>query len=275
MLTPERPVLRYFGGKWRLAPWIISHMPAHRIYVEPFGGGASVLLRKNPVFSEIYNDLDGEIVNVFRVMRTRSWELKDQLLLTPWARSEYELSFEPTDDPLESARRVIVRSFMGFASDSVTGQRQSGFRRQSHNSGRAPEKDWINYLDALDSFVWRLRGVVLENQDAFEVMPIHDSSETLYFVDPPYVHSTRGTSNSYRHEYSEADHEKLCSLLRELKGMVLLCGYENPIYDKLGWAAIKREAFADQAQPRTEVLWLNPAAVQAQAQQSLFAEVTR
>lgn len=269
-MTPERPILRYFGGKWRLAPWIIEHMPAHRIYVEPFGGGASVLLRKEPVFSEIYNDIDSEIVNVFRVTRQRSWELRDALLHTPWARDEYDLSFEPTQDPIESARRTIVRSFMGFASDSVTGQRKSGFRRQSHNSGRAPEKDWLNYLEALDSFVTRLRGVVLENQDAMEVMPIHDSDETLYFVDPPYVHDTRGTDNFYRHEYTESDHEALCDMLMGLKGMVMLCGYETPIYDRLGWHKVRREAFADQAQPRTEVLWLNPACEAAQPQARLL-----
>src|SRR4051812_49100283 len=110
----SRPVLRYFGGKWKLAPWIISQFPPHRIYVEPFGGGASVLLRKDRSYGEIYNDLDTEVVNVFRVLQRHPRRLKRMLEVTPFARDEWELAYVRVKDPVERARRAIIRSFMGF-----------------------------------------------------------------------------------------------------------------------------------------------------------------
>src|SRR3990172_7088785 len=105
MTAPTRPALRYFGGKWRLAPWIVSHFPAHRIYVEPFGGGASVLIRKPRSYGEIYNDIDSHVVNVFRVLRDPQTadELEQLLRLTPFARDEFVLAREPSLDPVEDA----------------------------------------------------------------------------------------------------------------------------------------------------------------------------
>jgi len=115
MTKPRRPILRYHGGKWRLAPWIISHFPRHRFYVEPFGGVASVLLRKPRSFHEVYNDLDGNLVNLLSVLRdeTTRNKLIEDLRLTPFAREEFVLARRDADDPIERARRTIVRSFMG------------------------------------------------------------------------------------------------------------------------------------------------------------------
>src|SRR5690606_6837914 len=96
-----RPIIRYHGGKWRIAPWIISHFPEHRVYVEPFGGGGSVLLRKPRSYAEVYNDLDGEIVNLFRVARDCGDELIRSVELTPFARDEFMLAYEETEDPIE------------------------------------------------------------------------------------------------------------------------------------------------------------------------------
>ena len=126
----KRPMLRYHGGKWRLAPWIISVFPEHRIYVEPYGGGASVLLRKARSYAEVYNDLDGEVVNVFRVVRDHGPCLKEKLYYTPFSRDEFKRSYEETDDPIERARRTIARSFMGFGSNAVTAKNgMTGFDR--------------------------------------------------------------------------------------------------------------------------------------------------
>src|SRR4051812_1578874 len=115
MIAPTRPVLRYHGGKWRIAPWIIEHFPPHLMYVEPFAGAASVLLRKPRVDFEVYNDLDTDVVNVFRVLRdpAAASQLAEQLSLTPWSRREFEVSYEISDDPVERARRTLIRSFMG------------------------------------------------------------------------------------------------------------------------------------------------------------------
>mgnify|MGYP000205820787 CR=1 FL=1 len=122
---PSRPVLRWHGGKWLLAPWIIEHFPPHRVYVEPFGGAASVLLRKPRSYGEVYNDLDEDVVNLFRVLRSdRAGELVEALRLTPFARREFNDAYAPTDNELELARQLIVRSFMGF--DSAGHNRDNG-----------------------------------------------------------------------------------------------------------------------------------------------------
>jgi len=114
-----RPLLRYHGGKWILAPWIIKHFPSnHRVYCEPFGGAASVLLQKRPCYAEIYNDLDSEVVNLFCIVRDRGSELREALRYTPFSRIEFELSYETTDDEFERARRMVVRSFMGFGTQN-------------------------------------------------------------------------------------------------------------------------------------------------------------
>lgn len=134
-----RPIVRWHGGKWLLAPWIITNMSAHRVYVEPFGGGASVLLRKPRAHSEVYNDLDGEIVNLFRVARDHGGDLVYRLGLTPFAREEFEASYERSNDPVEQARRTVVRSFMGFGSNAHN--RATGFRAKSRRSGTSPSRD--------------------------------------------------------------------------------------------------------------------------------------
>src|SRR5947207_30368 len=132
--TVERPMLRYHGGKWMLAPWIISHFPNHRVYVEPFGGAASVLLQKSRCYAEVYNDLDSEIVNLFTIVRERGPELASALELTPFARDEYKHSFEIHPDPLEQARRTVIRSYCGFGSNSLCRSVKSGFRSNSNRS---------------------------------------------------------------------------------------------------------------------------------------------
>lgn len=270
-MSVDRPVLRYFGGKFVLAPWIISHFPAHKVYVEPFGGGASVLLSKAPSWAEIYNDLDGEIVNVFRVLRDRPAELQRLLELTPWAREEYELSKIESENEVEQARRTIVRSQMGFA-DATTGPKHAGFRAVM-SQGKPAARVFADYPSHIEAFTKRLKGVVIENRDALKVMEEHDTENTLHFVDPPYVHATRNSNNNYRHEMSDDAHKSLCFLLNRLKGMVVLCGYHNVIYQSfLGWKMFEKEAFADGANKRTECIWLNPAAEKAMPQADLFGE---
>src|SRR3972149_1343948 len=131
-MRPSRPVLRYHGGKWMLAPWVVENFPPHTVYVEPFGGAASVLMRKPRSSVEVYNDLDDAVVNVFRVLRDRSMarELARVVSLTPWARREFEDAYEHTDDPVEWARRTLVKSFLGFGSRGLVRTR-TGFRATS------------------------------------------------------------------------------------------------------------------------------------------------
>lgn len=279
MTKSHRPVLRYHGGKWLLAPWIIEQFGPHRVYVEPYGGAASVLLRKPPAYAEIYNDLDAEVVGLFRVLQDPilSARLIELLRVTPFARKEFERAYEFTEEPVERARRLMMRSFMGFGSPGAMG-RSTGFRSSSNRSGTTPAHDWANYADALPPIIDRLRPCVLECRPAIRVMEQHDGPETLFFVDPPYLPETRSGGNphcvkhKYRFEMDAADHLEMLDFLQTLEGMVILCGYPSEIYDDRlpAWLRKERAALADGARERTECLWLNPAAQQALAQQDMF-----
>lgn len=259
MLT--RPALRYHGGKWVLAPWLISLFPAHRVYVEPYGGAASVLLRKPRAYAEVYNDIDQDVVALFRVLRNpdQSAELVEMLRCTPFARDEFKAAYDRADCPIEQSRRLIVRSFMGFGSDGCNASINTGFRGNSNQSGTTPAHDWVNLPDAYLAITERLRGVVIENRDAKLVMAAHDGPETLHFVDPPYLHETRSSVGAYTHEMSEQDHEELIEFLKTLEGAVVLCGYPSEKYSEslTGWRRVDRSAFADGARKRTECVWLN------------------
>ena len=277
-----RPVLRYHGGKWMLAPWIISHFPKHRCYVEPFGGGGSVLMRKPRTYAEIYNDRWGRVVDVFRVLRDpdQAAELCRRVRLTPFARSEFE---EITEDHLsaetdvvERVRLTIFRSMAGFGSAATNGAYSTGFRANSNRSGTTPAQDWMNYPEYISGFVERLRGVVVENRPAAEVIVQHDGSKTLHYVDPPYLHEARNMNPgnaSYAFEMTDDDHAALAHVLHRVRGMVVLSGYPTPLYDEdlyRGWTRITREALADGARKRTEVLWLNEAAKLGLENRDLF-----
>lgn len=160
---------------------------------------------------------------------------------------------------------------MGFGSDGHNmASGKTGFRANSNRSGTTPAHDWVNWPNQIEAFTERLAGVVIENRDAREVMTQQDSAETLHFVDPPYVTETRGAKHSYVFEMTDADHTALVEFLPSLAGSVILCGYENAIYGRLGWEAYGREAHADGARDRTEYLWLNPACVAAQSQMRLI-----
>lgn len=276
----RRPIMRYHGGKWKLAPWIVGHFPQHRVYVEPFGGAASVLIRKERSYAEVYNDLDGEIVNVFTVARDHGDKLREQLYLTPFARNEFELAYSRSDCPIEQARRTITRSFMGFGSAAATqganrrAKASTGFRANSNRSGTTPAKDWKNYAEVFDLLIDRLRGIVIENRDAMEVMAQHDATTTLHYVDPPYVLSTRDDKRAdYRHELTDEQHIRLAEFLKSLTGMVVLSGYGSGLYDELysDWHRVEKESYADGARKRVEVLWLSPNAIPDASSTPLFA----
>ena len=276
---PTRPVLRYHGGKFLLGKWIASHFPPHKVYTEAYGGAASVLLFKPRSYAEVYNDADGEICNLFRVLRdpVQAREMKRVLILTPFARAEFEQSYLTAGDPIEQARRTVARSFMGFGSAAASGQ-DTGFRNDSNRSGSTPAQDWKNYPNALDFFVERLRGVVIENRDALKVLKKFDTPDALHYVDPPYVRSMRSqkrrTSDCYRFEMSDEQHAEMVRVLHELKGMIVLSGYSSEMYEAefSGWHRYERPSLADGARPRVEVLWLNEAAHSGVkvAQQGLF-----
>jgi len=264
MAPPSRPVLRYHGSKWRQAPWIIGHMPQHRTYVEPYGGAASVLLQKSRACFEVYNDLDERLVGLFRVLRDRAQarELERLLRLTPFSRVEFTRAQESSPDPVEQARRTIILAFGGIGSGLMKRSHETHFRTKSMQN-TAPSRQQANYPQHIASYCSRMLGVCVESLPALEVLSRYDSQATLFYVDPPYVHSGRTGLNrgySYRHEMTDADHEALAERLHAVEGMVVLSGYDSGLFRRLypDWPVFRRRVMADKAVPRGECLWLSP-----------------
>lgn len=264
---PSRPLLRYHGGKWKLAPWIIGYFPKHKIYTEAYGGGASVLLRKSRSYAEVYNDLDDEIVNLFRVLRSKDAnELIRQIAFTPFSRHEFDDSYVETGDPVEQARRTVFRFAAGHSTTGANANKwKTGFRCNVTRSGSTPAQDWSNMPNVLLSIVARLQGVVIENLPAIDVLRKYDDVNALHYVDPPYPFSTRNerwAGSCYRHEMTDADHADLAGVLRNLKGAIVVSGYKCDLYDELfdGWRFVQRSSHADGALDRIETLWISPGA---------------
>ncbi len=266
------PALRYHGAKFRLAPWVMQFFPDHRVYVEPFGGAAGVLLQKPRSYAEVYNDLDDDIANFFRVLRDPSMSnrLIQLLQLTPYARAEFNLSYEDCDDPVERARRTAVRAGMGFGSAGAT-KGVTGFRIDTARPYGTAQHLWSRYPGQLPAVIERLQGVLIENRPAIEVMQQHDTADTLHFVDPPYVFGTRSLRNviqgCYRHEMTDEQHLELLGVLKDLQGMVVLSGYPSELYERelSDWQVHTTGARISAGRGtsvKTEVLWLNPACQQ-------------
>lgn len=257
-MSIKSPVLKYYGSKFRLAKWIISHFPKHRHYVEPFGGAANVLLVKEQSVLETYNDLNGDIVHFFRILRDRPNELIRSIRLTPWARQEYEACCQgdQIEDPVERSRRLFYRLWMSIQGGLAC---RSSFRR--HNKGRRSVTRDIRPRD-LYAASKRLRNVVIENRDAFQLIAETDSPDTLFYLDPPYLAETRTASKVYSHEMSDEAHCKFIDLLKSLRGSVILSGYPSPLYkaklESLGWNRVDKRAIVNNGGSRIESLWFSP-----------------
>ena len=258
----KRPATMYYGGKWRLAPWIISHFPAHRSYVEPCGGVASVLLRKPISPLETFNDLDKNVVNFFRVARENPAELIRQLELTPYSRHELELASTVSDDSTENARRFFVSCWVGISSapyDKATGFCSSSYhgqRRVSH------PRSFRDGAAALDDVAKRFRYVQIENRPAEYVIQRYDDADALIYFDPPYVTDTRKQKKQYALEVDNQFHIDVAELLRSAAGYVIVSGYACPLcaelYEAYGWSRVDKESQTNSGGKRIESLWLSP-----------------
>ncbi|EGK73330.1 D12 class N6 adenine-specific DNA methyltransferase [Methyloversatilis universalis FAM5] len=268
------PALRYHGGKFRLAQWVMQFFPPHQRYTEAFGGAAGVLLQKPRAYAEIYNDLDDEIVNFFRVLRdpVQCAQLLQALHFTPYARAEFDMSWTPAADPVEQARRTAVRAAMGFGSAGAT-KGSTGFRIDSKRAHGTAQMLWTRYPESVMAAAERMRGVLIEHRPAIEVLTQHDGLDALHFVDPPYVLDTRNmraSTRCYRYEMSDDDHLQLLHTLRQLKGAVVLSGYPHALYDDTlhDWARHTTSARISAGRGtglRTECVWLNPQCARALA----------
>lgn len=262
MLLTDPPPVRYVGAKWMLADWIKGNMPPHDLYCEPFCGGASVFFRKEPSAIEVINDLSGDVVNFFRVLRTRADELIQAIELTPYSREEYHNSYEPCEDELERARRFYVKTRQSFGS---SGGRKTGWRAQrNRNRGTSVTNEWRR-VEGLYKAVDRLKNAHIECDTAINVIQRYDSPKSLFYVDPPYVFSSRsdGGRARYSHEMSDSDHRQLAEVLQRVQGAVMLSGYKSELYEELygHWRVLEKSTTTNGNSMAIEYLWLSPNAV--------------
>lgn len=255
----SRPPVRYYGGKWRLASWIIQYFPPHITFVEPFCGAASILFRKEPSKFEVINDLNGEVVNFFDVLRSRPEDLIRAIQLTPFSREEHKRAHDREGNPLERARRFYIRSRQSFGAGE--GKYNTGWRFQANNRrGTSVIGEW-NDTDHLWEAARRLKQVQIECDEALRVIQRFDMPETLFYVDPPYLFETRYSDEErYAHEMSVEDHCQLAESLRRVEGKVILSGYSSPLYQELypDWTVVSKQTVTNGNNPATEYLWISP-----------------
>lgn len=256
------PAARIVGAKWNLADWIMSHFPPldDVCYVEPYCGGASVFLRKPPSVTEVLNDRNGEIINFFDMLRERTANLVWAIKTTPYSRAELNRAKLPATDPLERARRFYIRSFQSFSSGE--GSRTIAWRIQMNDHSLINR--W-NKTSHLWDCAQRLKNAQLECDTAEVVISRFDTLKTLFYVDPPYVWSTRTAKNDYAFEMDDEAHKALAQQLNQVKGMVVLSGYDSELYQKhySDWHKVTTQTDTVQKTKRTECLWINRAAVEA------------
>lgn len=270
--VPPWPPVRYAGAKWLIAPWIISNFPPHKSYVELFCGGAAVFFRKRPSNVETINDIDGDVVNFFDILRTRPDKLIRAIQWTPYARAEYERAQQSCDDPLERARRYYIRCWQAFGANrpGMSGWRHSFKANDVITKGeRISFPHEFNRLDALYAAARRLKDAQIECMDAIECVQHYDGPDTLFYVDPPYVYSALVMKERpvYTHEMGDEQHHNLAAALHAARGMVILSGYQSPLYDELysDWKRLEKSTTTNGKGAATESLWLSPNATQLQA----------
>lgn len=243
--------LQYPGSKKRIAKW-------HHSYLEPYFGGGAVLFEKEPSRIETINDIDGEVVNLFRVIRENKEELIQKVVFTPYCREEYDTAFwkEESADPVEKARRFLIRSMQGFGFKTCekTGWKKDVYGREAAYAVRY----WNDLPETIKQMALRLKMVQIENKPAIDLIKSFNHSNVLIYADPPYVLSTRDRKQ-YNFEMTDEDHIELLETLLQHKGPVMLSGYDNEIYNKYlaGWRKTQIEARTQSNSRRTETLWMN------------------
>src|SRR5579872_1598311 len=266
----------WYGGKFSHLKWLLPLLPSCHHYCEPFAGSGAVLLNREPSPIETYNDLDGEVVNFFRVCRDHGNELTKAIALTPFSREEFAVAcaLDPAVLPLERARRFYVRARQvrtGLAQKATVG-RWANCKNTSRAGMSGVVSRFLGGVEALPDIAMRLRRVQIENRPALDVIRLYDDADTLFYCDPPYVHGTRGDVNAYAFEMTDAEHGALADVLNAVKGKVAIsnyhCGLMDELYPAPRWRKFINEPKTNHATKgrRVEVFWTNydPAALSPQ-----------
>ena len=257
----------WYGGKFNHLDWLLPLLPPCHHYCEPFGGSAAVLLNREPSPVETYNDIDGEVVNFFRVLRDDAEALIRAIALTPFAREEFYVAVTTREDEqisdLERARRFFVRARQartGLAQTATLG-RWANCKNTSRAGMSGVVSRWLGSVEALPEIAERLLRVQIENRPALDVIRLYDSPDTLFYCDPPYLPQTRGDTKAYRFEMNELEHRQLARVLQSIKGRAAVSGYRCPLMDELyaGWRRFDAEPKNCHSikELRQESLWMN------------------
>jgi DNA adenine methylase len=262
----RRIVFGWYGGKFNHLDWLLPRLPAAHHYCEPFAGSAAVLINRIPAPVETYNDVDGEVVNFFKVLRDHKDDLARAIALTPFSREEFHRAIvnQPkAKTALERARRFYIRARQartGLAQTATLG-RWANCKETSRAGMSGVVSRWLGGVEALPEIGTRLLRVQIENRPALDVIRLYDSPTTLFYCDPPYLHDTRGDSSAYGFEMDERQHVDLSIALNSCLGKVAISGYRNDLMDKLykGWkrfdAPVKQCHSIKKL--RQECLWMN------------------
>ncbi|MER1998823.1 MAG: DNA adenine methylase [Lysinibacillus sp.] len=264
-------ILNYVGSKWNMASWIISQMPEHEIYLEPFFGSGAVLFNKPSARIETVNDIDSNIVNLFKVIREQPQALVQAVEYTPYSRQEYYHAYEALEgdlSELERARLFLARCWMGRGGKTSD---RTGWRHNIDPVTINALPDWNGLPETILQATKRLKQVQIEQQDAIELIGRYNRADCLIYADPPYVLDTR-TKRHYAHEMKDEQHVQLLKILNEHSGFVLLSGYDSELYNDMlpGWNKITKMATTEAATSKEEVLWLNPAVTERNKQLNIF-----
>lgn len=235
-----RSPLIWFGGKGKVAHHIIKHFPPHKCYVEPFGGAAHVLVRKEPVKCEVYNDIDGDVVNFLLVARNEPERLRQACSSLPYSRELYNKwrKEELPEDPFERAVRYFYLNRSAIAKGNKN-PFSTGWRHgKDHNTARSYQLA----CQAIEAFAERMKNVMIDQRDFRDIIRVYDGPNTLFYVDPPYV----GREKQYKGGFSEKDHHDLAEMLNNIKGKAVVSYYEHPLIDELypssHWRRVKFRA---------------------------------
>ncbi len=268
-LTKSKKLIAFgwYGGKFSHLDWLLPLLPESLHYCEPFAGSGAVLLNKEPAPVETYNDIDGEVVNFFRVLREDKERLIEQIALTPFSREEFGIAckLDPELTTLERARRFYVRARQvrtGLAQTASIG-RWANCKNTSRAGMSGVVSRWLGGVAQLDFIAERLLRVQMENRPAIDVIKLYDSAETLFYCDPPYIHGTRGDTKSYGYEMDDYDHQQLATVLNSVASLVAISNYDCPLMNELypasKWTKIYslEKTIHSTKDVRQEVLWIN------------------
>lgn len=264
-------ILNYVGSKWNLSSWIINQMPEHNVYLESHFGSGAVLFNKPAARIETINDIDGNIVNLFKVIREQPNELARAIELTPYSREEYYQSFESLKTNLseiERARVFLVRCWM--ARGGKTSDR-TGWRHNIDIATVNAVPDWNSLPKRISEVTKRLKQVQIENQDATTLIERYNKADCLIYADPPYLLETR-TKRHYAHEMTPEEHEKFLEKLNQHKGFAIVSGYDSEMYNDIlsKWSKVMKVATTEAGTSKQEVLWLNPSITERHHQINIF-----